>query len=159
VVPVRRGYFSSSSKAEGFILVLRRCKMPLVHIYLKEGKPDTYLQNLGDAIHQALMETWELPKNDKLQVIHEKKAEHFRIDHNAYLEDEGVQRTDDVVVIQITTSPRTIKQKQAFYRRLPELLKESIGLSPANVFVNILMVDEEDWCLGLGKMTLIEKLR
>lgn len=133
--------------------------MPLVHIYLKEGKPGSYLQDLGDAIHQALMETWEIPENDKLQIIHEKKIEHLRINRHAYLEDEGVQRTEDVVVIQITTSPRTIKQKQAFYRRLPELLKESIGLSPANVFVNIIMVDEEDWCLGLGKMTLIERLR
>lgn len=133
--------------------------MPLVQIYLKEGKSNSYLKDLGDAIHQALMETWELPENDKLQVIHEKKAEHLNINRHAYLEDEGVQRTDDVVVIQIATSPRTIKQKQAFYRRLPELLKESIGLSPANVFVNIIMVDEEDWCLGLGKMTLIEKLR
>lgn len=132
--------------------------MPLVHIYLQEGKADTYLQTLGDTIHQALMETWQLPENDKLQIIHEKKAEHLRINRQAYLEDEGVQRTADVVVIQITTSPRTIKQKQAFYRRLPELLEEAIGLSPANVFVNILMVDEEDWCLGLGKMTLIERL-
>jgi phenylpyruvate tautomerase PptA (4-oxalocrotonate tautomerase family) len=133
--------------------------MPIVHIYLKEGKTGAYVQDLGDKIHQTLMETWGIPKNDKFQIFHEKKPEHFNINAYAYLEDDGVQRTDDVVVIQISTSPRTIHQKQAFYRRLPELLKESSGLSPANVFVNILMVDEEDWCLGLGKMTLIDRLR
>ena len=132
--------------------------MPIVHIYLLEGKPQTYLQALGDSIHQALMETWGLPEKDRFQIFHEKKAEHFKIDHFAYLEGEGVRRSDDVIMIQITTSPRTIHMKRAFYKRLPELLKDSIGLSPANVFINVMMTDEEDWSLGIGKMTLIEKL-
>ena len=48
--------------------------------------------------------------------------------------------------------------KRAFYKRLPELLKDSIGLSPANVFINVMMTDEVDWSLGMGKMTLIERL-
>ena len=133
--------------------------MPIVHIYLREGKPQTYLQALGDSIHQAMIETWGLPENDRFQIFHEKKAEHFKIDRLSYLEDEGVQRSDDVIVIQITTSPRTIHMKRAFYRRLPELLKEKIGLSPGDVFINVVMVDEEDWSVGVGKMTLIEKLK
>jgi 4-oxalocrotonate tautomerase len=133
--------------------------MPIVHIYLLEGKPQTYLQALGDSIHQALVETWGLPESDRFQIFHEKKAEHFKIDRFSYLEDEGVQRSDDVIVIQITTSPRTIHMKRAFYKRLPELLKEKIGLSPGDVFINVMMVDEEDWSVGVGKMTLIEKLK
>jgi phenylpyruvate tautomerase PptA (4-oxalocrotonate tautomerase family) len=133
--------------------------MPIVHIYLLEGKPQNYLQALGASIHQALVETWGLPENDCFQIFHEKKAEHFKINRLSYLEDEGVQRSDDVVVIQITTSPRTIHMKRAFYRRLPELLKDSIGLSPANVFVNVMMTDEEDWSVGVGKTTLIDRLK
>ena len=133
--------------------------MPIVHIYLLEGKPQTYLQALGDSIHQAMIETWGLPENDRFQIFHEKKAEHFKIDRTSYLEDEGVQRSEDVVVIQITTSPRTIHMKRAFYKRLPELLKERTGLSPGDVFINVVMVDEEDWSVGVGKMTLIEKLK
>ncbi len=133
--------------------------MPIVHVYLLEGKPQSYLQTLGDSIHKALMETWGLPENDRFQIFHEKKAAHFKIDRFSYLEGEGVQRSDDVVVIQITTSPRTIQMKRAFYGRLPELLKDSIGLSPANVFINVTMTDEEDWSLGIGKMTLIERLK
>ncbi len=118
--------------------------MPIVHVYLLEGRPQTFLQAVGDSIHQALMEAWEIPEKDRFQIFHEKKAEHFRIDHSAYLEGEGVQRSDDVIVIQITTSPRTIHMKRAFYRRLPELLKDRIGLSPANVLINVTMTDEED---------------
>jgi phenylpyruvate tautomerase PptA (4-oxalocrotonate tautomerase family) len=133
--------------------------MPIVHIYLLEGKPQTYLQALGDSVHQALVETWGLPESDRFQIFHEKKAEHFKIDRFSYLEDEGVQRSDDVIVIQITTSPRTIHMKRAFYKRLPELLKEKIGLSPGDVFINVVMVDEEDWSVGVGKMTLIERLK
>jgi len=133
--------------------------MPIVHIYLLEGKSQTYLQTLGDSIHQAMIETWGLPENDRFQIFHEKKAAHFKIDRFSYLEDEGVQRSEDVIVIQITTSPRTIHMKRAFYKRLPELLKEKIGLSPGDVFINVVMVDEEDWSVGVGKMTLIEKLK
>jgi phenylpyruvate tautomerase PptA (4-oxalocrotonate tautomerase family) len=133
--------------------------MPIVHIYLLEGKPQSYLQALGASIHQAMVETWGLPEADRFQIFHEKKAEHFKIDRFSYLEDEGVQRSDDVVVIQITTSPRTIHMKRAFYKRLPELLKDSIGLSPANVFINVMMTDEEDWSVGCGKTTLIERLK
>jgi hypothetical protein len=27
------------------------------------------------------------------------------------------------------------------------------------VFINVMMTDEEDWSVGMGKMTLIEKLQ
>ena len=132
--------------------------MPIVHIYLLEGKPQTYLKAVGDSIHQALIETWALPERDRFHIFHEEKAEHFQIDRLSYLEDEGVQRTNDVILIQITTSPRTIHMKRAFYKRLPQLLKDSIGLDPANVFINVMMTDEEDWSLGMGKTTLIDRL-
>lgn len=132
--------------------------MPLVNISLVEGKSETYLQAIGDAIHQALMETWGLPENDRLQIFHERKAEHFMIDQSAYLEGEGVKRSDDLIVIQITTSPRTREMKRAFYKRLPELLKEKISLNPQDVFINVVMVEKEDWSLGMGKMTLIDNV-
>jgi phenylpyruvate tautomerase PptA (4-oxalocrotonate tautomerase family) len=69
--------------------------MPIVHIYLLEGKPQTYLQALGDSIHQALVETWGLPESDRFQIFHEKKAEHFKIDRFSYLEDEGDRDPDN----------------------------------------------------------------
>jgi len=47
--------------------------MPIVHIYLLEGKPQTYLQALGDSIHQALMETWGLPEKDAFRYSTRKK--------------------------------------------------------------------------------------
>ena len=68
------------------------------------------------------METWGLPEKDRFHIFHELKAEHYRINRFAFLEGEGVQRSDDVVLIQIVTSPRTIDMKRAFYRRLPKLL-------------------------------------
>lgn len=132
--------------------------MPIVHINLLEGRSQTYLKALGDAIHQALMETWGIPESDRFHLFHEKKAEHFKIDRFCYLEGD-VQRSDDVVLIQIITSPRTIDMKHAFYRRLPKILQEKISLGPENVFINVVMTDEEDWSVGMGKMTLIERLK
>ena len=45
------------------------------------------------------------------------------------------------------------------YKRLPKLLQEKISLGPENVFINVVMTDEEDWSVGMGKMTLIERLK
>lgn len=126
--------------------------MPLVNISLLEGKPQTYLQALGDTIHRALMETWGIPEHDRFQIFHLKKAEHYHIDRVMW----DIQRSDDVIVIQITTSPRTHEMKRAFYQRLPELLQEKIGLRPEDVFISVVMTDKENWSFGNGKMQLIE---
>jgi len=129
--------------------------VPLINISLLEGKPETYLQALGDTIHQALMETWGIPEHDRFHIFHEKKAEHYRIDRVMW----DVKRSDDVIVIQITTSPRTREMKRAFYKRLPELLQERIGVRPEDVFINVVMTDKEDWSLGKGKMQLVDELK
>lgn len=47
--------------------------MPLIKIYLAEGKSKAYLKDLSDGIHDALMETWDIPEHDRFQIISEKK--------------------------------------------------------------------------------------
>ena len=53
--------------------------MPLIHIYLKEGKTEQAINNISDGIHETLMETWNIPLNDKFHIIHEKKPNQFYI--------------------------------------------------------------------------------
>ena len=47
--------------------------MPLVHIYLTEGKSDQQIKKIGDGIHEALMRAWDIPEPDRFHIIHEKK--------------------------------------------------------------------------------------
>lgn len=126
--------------------------MPLVNIFLVEGKSKEYIRSLSQGIHQALQETWLIPENDFFQIIHEKKAEHLLINPIMW----NVNRTADVVVIQITTSSRTKEMKLKLYRRLPEVLYEKIKLKPDNVFINITHSSYEDWSFGNGKAQLLQ---
>jgi phenylpyruvate tautomerase PptA (4-oxalocrotonate tautomerase family) len=60
-------------------------------------------------------------------------------------------RSDDLVFIQITVfNTRTVEQKKALFRRIVELLGESPGIRPEDVFVNIADAAKENWSVGNG---------
>jgi 4-oxalocrotonate tautomerase len=45
---------------------------------------------------------------------------------------------------------RTTEQKKALFRRVAELLGESPGIRPEDVFVNVLESAKDNWSLGHG---------
>ena len=58
---------------------------------------------------------------------------------------------DDLVLIQITAAnTRTVEQKKALFRRIAELLGESPGIRPEDVFVSLVENVKENWSLGHG---------
>jgi 4-oxalocrotonate tautomerase len=119
--------------------------MPLVRIDLRRGKPPTYVRAIGDPVHRALIDCLDVPIRDHFQVISEHAPEHL-ISDPAYL---GVDRTDDVMVVQITLSAgRTREQKQRFYARLTSLLQQNPGVRPQDVIINLVEDTREDWSFG-----------
>lgn len=121
--------------------------MPLVHISLRAGKPEAYRQAIFDGLYRAMHETFNVPEDDQFMTITEHDAANFRYSAS-YL---GVDRSDDVVYIQITANnTRTVEQKKALFQRIMELLGENPGIRPQDVFVNIVEVAKENWSLGNG---------
>ena len=121
--------------------------MPLTHISLRAGKPEAYRQAICDSFHRAMHETFDVPEDNDFVIVTEHDAANFRYDAS-YL---GVARSDDLVFIQITANnTRTVEQKKALYRRIMELLGESPGLRPEDVFVGLVEVAKENWSLGCG---------
>ena len=45
--------------------------MPLVRISLRSGKSPSFLESIGEAIHQAMVETINVPADDRFQVFTE----------------------------------------------------------------------------------------
>jgi 4-oxalocrotonate tautomerase len=120
--------------------------MPLAHISLRAGKPDAYRQAIFDSLYLAMRETLDVPEDDQFMTITEHDAANFRFG-GAY----GVARSADVVYIQITVfNTRTAEQKKALFRRLAELLGESPGVRPEDVFVIVLEAAKENWSVGHG---------
>lgn len=126
--------------------------MPLIQISLLEGKSEKYIQAIADSIHQALCKTWKIPHNDRFQIITEHKKSHFMIDKTIW--DGG--RSDDVVVIYITSIMRSTEMKQALYQELVTVLSENPGVRAEDIFVSIVNNERENWSFGKGKAHLIE---
>ena len=120
--------------------------MPLTHISLRAGKPESYRQAIFDSLYRAMRETLNVPEDDQFMTITEHDAANFR--YGPYL---GIDRSDDLVFIQITVfNTRTLEEKKALFRRIAELLAESPGIRPEDVFVNLLEAAKENWSLGHG---------
>ncbi len=121
--------------------------MPLVHISLHTGKPEAYRQAIFDGVYQALRETYDVPDDDQFMAMTEHDAANFRYGAT-YL---GVDRSDDVVFIQITASnTRSAQQKKALFARIAERLAASPGMRADDVFVSLVEVAKENWSLGRG---------
>jgi 4-oxalocrotonate tautomerase len=120
--------------------------VPLLHIALRAGKPEAYRQAIFDSLYRAMREALSVPEDDQFMTITEHDTANFR--YGAYL---GPGRSDDLVYIQITVfNTRTAEEKKALFRRIAELLGESPGIRPEDVFVNVLESAKENWSLGHG---------
>jgi len=121
--------------------------MPLVRIDLRRGKPPAYRKAIADGVYRALRETFNVPDEDRFMIVAEHDGADFIYSPN-YL---GVERSDDLVIIQITANAtRTVEQKKAFYARVAALLSENPGLRSQDVFINLVEVAKENWSFGDG---------
>jgi 4-oxalocrotonate tautomerase len=126
----------------------KKNSMPLVRIDLRQGKSSNYKHAIGEAVQRAMIECLNVPVRDHFQIIQEHSAEHLIYDQN-YL---GVERTDDIVIVQITLSTgRSTEQKRAFYARLTALLQENPGMRPQDVTIILTEDTREDWSFGNGE--------
>ncbi len=121
--------------------------MPLVRIDLRAGKSAEYRRALGNAVHQAMIDTINIPEADRFQIINEHAKDGLMYDAK-YLD---IERTDDIIIIQITLNAGRIPaQKTALYKKVVELLVEKIGVRPQNVLINLVEVTVDNWSFGNG---------
>ncbi len=121
--------------------------MPLLRFDLIEGRSDAELKRLLDAAHQAMLEAFEVPARDRYQVVHEHKASRLVVEDTGL----GIARTDKVVLLQVTTRPRSQAMKVAFYGLLCERLEAECGIAPTDVVVNFVVNGDADWSFGYGR--------
>jgi hypothetical protein len=108
---------------------------------------------LGDGIHQAMVETLAVPEKDRFQIITEHGSDDLIYDP-AYL---GIERSDDVVLVQVTLSAgRKPKQKREFYAHAAQLLARDPGLEARNLLINLVEVAWENWSFGDGRSQYTE---
>ena len=122
--------------------------MPLVQISLRKGKSAEYRAAIAEGVHRAMVETISVPLTDRFQLITEHDKGELIYDPT-YL---NIQRTDDVVFVQITLNTgRSLEMKKALYAGIVRYLAESPGIRPQDVLISLVEVAKENWSFGNGE--------
>jgi hypothetical protein len=99
-----------------------------------------------------MLDVFAAPQRDRYQVIHEHKPGRIIAEDTGL----GFERTDGVVVIQVTEQDRDDDQKKALYRALAERLEAEASVRPQDLIVSIVASTSADWSFGLGRAQFLE---
>jgi 4-oxalocrotonate tautomerase len=127
--------------------------MPLTRVSMRRGKSAAYRKAILEGLYQAMRETFEVPEHDRFMTITEHDDDNFVYGAD-YL---GIQRSDDLVLIQLNVSnTRSVAQKQNLYRRIVEKLTANPGLRPEDIFINLVEVLPANWSFGHGEAQYVK---
>jgi phenylpyruvate tautomerase PptA (4-oxalocrotonate tautomerase family) len=127
--------------------------MPLLRIDVIEGRSEAELKELLDAIHGATLAAFKVPEGDRYQIVHQHPAAEMRIEDTGL----GIPRTERIVMVQVTTRPRSRFEKQNFYELLCQELLRRCGVQASDVVVSITQNADEDWSFGYGRAQFITR--
>ena len=120
--------------------------MPLIRIDITEGRSDAAIKTLMDTVQDCVVEAFKVPVKDRYQIVTEHKPGRIILEDTGL----GFERTDQAIVIQVFTSPRTTVNKTKFYKLLADNLKEQCDLNPKDLLVSVMTNTDVDWSFGFG---------
>jgi phenylpyruvate tautomerase PptA (4-oxalocrotonate tautomerase family) len=116
--------------------------MPLVRIEILKGRTAGDRQQLLDAVHDALVEAFSIPEDDRTQRIVEHDPENFEIPPGA---------SQCYTLIEITAFPgRSGTAKRSLYEAIVRNLAAA-GVPAQDILVILLEPPMEDWGIRGGK--------
>ena len=122
--------------------------MPFTQISLKKGKSQAFRSALMEEIYIAMRESIGIPEDDRFATITELEPGNYNSSGNYA----GVNRTDDVIFIQITLNAgRTVELKKALYAAVANRLSNNPGVRAEDIVISLIEVAKEDWSLGNGE--------
>ena len=127
--------------------------MPLVNISLLKGKSREHIHAIANGVHEALKEAYEIPEQDRFQLIRQYDRDDFIYDSD-YL---GIHRSDDVVFIHIIAGNwRDTATKQALYKAIADRLTQSPGLRREDIQIVITANERDEWSFGNGVASYVK---
>ncbi|HYH26823.1 MAG TPA: tautomerase family protein [Blastococcus sp.] len=127
--------------------------MPLVRIDVVEGRrTPEQLRLLADTIQEVMLDVFAAPPGDRYQVITEHRPGQLICEDTGL----GIERTADLVVLQVFQQGRSEEQKRALYAGLSRRLGEATGLAAGDLVVSVMGNTREDWSFGLGRAQFLD---
>jgi phenylpyruvate tautomerase PptA (4-oxalocrotonate tautomerase family) len=127
--------------------------VPLVRIDVVEGRRTREeLRRLADTVQDVMLEVFAAPPRDRYQVITEHRPGQLICEDTGL----GLERTDDLVVLQVFQQGRSEQQKRTLYAELAARLDKAAALAPSDLIVSVVANTREDWSFGLGRAQFLE---
>jgi phenylpyruvate tautomerase PptA (4-oxalocrotonate tautomerase family) len=121
--------------------------MPLLNFTIMRGRSPEEIRQLLDSAHKAVVAAFDVPERDRYQIVDVREPGQV-IALDTGLE---IDRSDQLVIVQVTSRARTTTQKQRFYELLAENLHRDACLDPADLIVSITENKDADWSFGHGR--------
>jgi Tautomerase enzyme len=121
--------------------------MPLLHFDILEGHSESFIRNMLDGAHRAVLTAFSVPARDRYQVVQEHPKSRMIIEDTGL----GIERSQNFVLVTVLSRPRTEDSKRLFYERLCSELTEACGISPDDVVVAFSINRDADWSFGRGR--------
>ncbi len=121
--------------------------MPLVRIDLPASTSPQDIEAVSTSVHQALVDTFNVPLADRFQTITLRAADEL-VCTAEFLQ---VQHSEKVVFVQITCSPgRSLDVKKALYQQIATRIAATTPFRSSDVVINLLETARENWSFGNG---------
>jgi hypothetical protein len=121
--------------------------MPLLCFDLIQGRSEKQIDTILDVTHEVLVKSFNVPERDRYQIVREHAPSRMVVKDTGL----GFVRTPNMLVLQVTTRPRSRAMKQAFYSLLVDKLEAECGIAPSDALVTFVTNTDEDWSFGLGR--------
>ena len=121
--------------------------MPLLNVDLIEGRTPDQIRTILDALHDAVVEAFEVPPRDRYQVVHTHPS-HEIVALDTGL---GIERSDALVVVHVVSRRRAPEMKKRFFELAAANLEARAGLDASDLIVSITENGDDDWSFGHGR--------
>ncbi|MFM2480264.1 tautomerase family protein [Celerinatantimonas sp. YJH-8] len=121
--------------------------MPLLHFDMIEGRSESEVQAILDTAHEVVLNVFKVPVRDRYQIVYEHKR------YQMVFEDTGLgfERSDNLIMVRVFTSPRSEEQKLQFMKELAEALEAKCGIQGTDLMIAFFMNTRDDWSFGFGE--------
>lgn len=126
--------------------------MPLVRIDVVKGRDAEQIDVLLQALHDAMVEAFEVPVRDRYQVLTEHEPSRLILEDTGL----GFVRSDERILVQVFTRPRSGEKKRMFYTLAASFLNERLGIHAEDVMITCVDNTDIDWSFAYGRASFID---
>ena len=121
--------------------------MPLVRITQQDVRTPEQSRQLAEAVQEVMLELFAAPPGDRYQILETLPVGSIIAEDTGL----GLERSDGVVIIQVTQQGRDAQQKQAIYAALADRLGGADLVRPEDLIISVVENRHEDWSFGNGR--------